>query len=86
MSKEEAIKFVPLHLEGVAHEWWHHDTIMLGHDQVNTYAEFTGRLIDRLDGKNTKLNFQELAQLRKTKLVNQFITKFQKLYFGYGHF
>ena len=38
MPKEETIKFTTLHLEGVAHEWWHHDTIRLGHDQVNTYA------------------------------------------------
>lgn len=32
MPKEEAIKFVALHLEGVVHEWWHHNTITLGHD------------------------------------------------------
>jgi len=61
MPKEEAIKFVAFHLEGVAHEWWHHGTITLGHDQVNTYAEFTKRLIDRFDRKDRKLNFKELA-------------------------
>ncbi len=64
MPKEEAIKFAALHLEGVAHEWWHHGTIMLGHDQVNTYAELTKRLIDQFDGKDPEVNFKELAQLR----------------------
>ena len=40
MSEEEAIKFVTLHLEGVAHEWWHHGMFTLVHDQVNAYARF----------------------------------------------
>ena len=61
MPEEEAIKFVALHLEGVVHEWWHHITITLGHDQVNTYAEFTKRLTNRFDGKDPKLNFKDLA-------------------------
>ncbi len=46
MLEEEAIKFVALHLEGVAREWWHHSTITLGHDQINTYADFTEILIE----------------------------------------
>ena len=70
MLEEEVIKFVALHLEGVVHEWWHHGTITLGHDQINTYVEFTDRLIDRFDDKNLKLNFKDLAQLRQTRLVN----------------
>ena len=61
MLEEEAIKFAALHLEGVAHEWWHHDTITLVHDQINTYVEFTERLIDRFDGKDPELNFKDLA-------------------------
>ena len=76
---KEAIKFVTLYLEGVAHEWWHHDTITLGHDQINTYAEFIERLIDRFDGKDPKLSFKDLAQLRQTGSVDQYITEFQKL-------
>ena len=32
MPKEEAIKFVALHLEGIAQEWWQHGRITLGHD------------------------------------------------------
>ena len=46
MPKEESINFVVLHLEGVAHEWWYHGTITLGHDQINTYEKFTKRLIE----------------------------------------
>ena len=46
IPEEATIKFAALHLEAVAHEWWHHDTITLGHDQINTYAEFTERLIE----------------------------------------
>ena len=70
MPEEEAIKFVTLHLEGVAHEWWHHGTITLGHDQIKPYAEFTERLIERFDGKDPKLNFKDLAQLRQTRSVD----------------
>ena len=73
---EEAIKFTVLHLDGVAHEWWHHDTITLGHDQINTDAEFTKRLIDWFDGKDLELNFKDLAQLRQTGSVDQYIAEF----------
>ena len=76
MPEEEAIKFAALNLEGVAHEWWHHDTITFGHDQINTYVEFTERLIERFDGKDPELNFKDLAQLRQTGLVDQLIAEF----------
>ena len=52
MPEEEAIKFAALHLEGVAHEWWHHGLVTLGHNQVTSYIEFTERLIDRFDGSS----------------------------------
>ena len=70
MPKEEVIKFTTLHLEGVMHEWWHHDTITLGNDQIKTYAEFTERLIERFDGRDLKLNFKDLAQLRQTRPID----------------
>ncbi len=79
MPEEEAIKFAALHLEGVAHEWWHHGTITLGHDQIKTYEEFMERLIERFDGKDPELNFKDLAQLRQTGSVDQFIAEFQIL-------
>ena len=73
---EEAIKFSALHLEGIAHEWWHHGTITFGHDQIKTYAEFIERLIERFDGKDPERNFKDLAQLRQTGSIDQFITEF----------
>ena len=55
---------------------WHYHT---WHDQIKTYAEFTERLIERFDGKDPELNFKDLAQLRQTGSVDQFIAKFQRL-------
>ena len=75
MPKEEAIKFVAMHLEGIAHKWWHHGTITLGHDQIKTYAKFTKRSIERFDGKDPELNFKDLAQLRQTGLVHRGVSK-----------
>jgi hypothetical protein len=31
MIETEAISFATLHLEGEAHEWWHHGLVTLGH-------------------------------------------------------
>lgn len=79
MPKEEAIEFTTLHLEGVAHEWWHHGLVSLGHDQVTSYVEFIERLIDRFDGKDPELNFKDLAQLKQTGTVENYITEFQRV-------
>lgn len=46
IPEEEAIEFVALHPEGVAHKWRHQSMLTLGHNQVNTYVVFTERLID----------------------------------------
>ena len=32
MMEDEAIKYVALHFEGIALEWWHHGQITLGHN------------------------------------------------------
>ena len=69
MPEEETIKFVTLYLEGITHEWWHHDMFTLGHDWVSSYAKFMERLIDLFDGMDLKLNFKEFAQLKETRLV-----------------
>lgn len=79
MPKEEAIKFETLHLEGVAHEWWHHGLVTLEHNQVTSYIEFIERLIDHVDGKDPKLNFKGLAQLKKMGMVDNYVTEFQRL-------
>lgn len=79
MPEDEAIKFAALHLEGVAHERWHHGMVTLGHDQITSYVEFTERFIDRFDGRDPELNFKELAQLKQSGPVDSYITKFQRL-------
>lgn len=61
MTKEESIKYAAMHLDGVAHEWWHHGMVIMGHNQINSYVEFTERLIERFDRKDPKLHFKELA-------------------------
>ena len=35
--------------------------------------------MDRFDGKDPELKFKDLAQLKKTGSVDQYIAKFQKL-------
>lgn len=63
MPEEEAIKFAALHLEGVAHAWWHLGLVTLGQDQVTSYAKFMEKLIDCFDENNPELNFKDLVQL-----------------------
>lgn len=65
MPEEDAIKFATLHLDGVAHEWWYHGLVTLGHILVNTYAEFTNKMIKIFDTKFPEVKFRELAQLKQ---------------------
>lgn len=57
MPKEEAIKYVAIHLDGSAHGWWHHGMVTLGHSQITSYKEFTKKLIERFDTRDPKLQF-----------------------------
>ena len=66
MTKTKAISFATLHLEGEAHEWWHHRLVMLGHNHITSYREFIERLMDRFDMKDPEIHFRDLAQLRET--------------------
>jgi len=79
MPEEDAITYVALHLERVAHKWWSNRKVTLGHDQITSYVEFTTRLIDRFDTKDPELQFKELAQLRQSGSVDSYISKFQNL-------
>ena len=65
MPEEDAIKFAALHLEGLAHEWWNHGMITLGHNQITSYIDFTETLIERFGNKDHELHFKELAQLKQ---------------------
>ena len=79
MMEDEAIKYATLHLEGIAHEWWHHGQLTLGHNQINTYAVFIERLIDRFDSNDPELHFKDLNLLRQIGTVEQHISEFEKL-------
>jgi hypothetical protein len=75
----EAISFATLHLEGEAHEWWHHGLVTLGHSCITSYREFTERVMDRFDRRDPEIHFMNLAQLRQTGIAEAFITEFQRV-------
>jgi hypothetical protein len=77
MTETEAINFTTLHLDGEAHEWWHHGLVMLGHSHITSYREFIERLMDMFDRRDPKIHFRDLAQLRQTGTTEAFITEFQ---------
>jgi hypothetical protein len=66
MTETEAISFSTLHLEGEAHEWCHHGLVMLDHNHITSYRDFTERLIYKFDRRDPEIHFRDLAQLRKT--------------------
>jgi hypothetical protein len=61
-DETEAISFATLHLEGEAHEWWHHGLVTLGHNHITSYREFTERLMDRFGRRDPKIHLRDLAQ------------------------
>ncbi|KAH9302444.1 hypothetical protein KI387_014027 [Taxus chinensis] len=63
MREEDAIKFAILHLEGDAHDWWHHGLITQGHMHITTYADFTQRLMSRFDRRDPDRHFRESDSL-----------------------
>ena len=76
MTEFEALKYATLHLDGATHDWWTHGMIKLQHNQVTTYQEFVDRLIERFDKENLEVYFWELAQLRQSGGLEQFINEF----------
>jgi hypothetical protein len=79
MTEIEAISFATLHLEGEAHEWWHHGLVTLGHSHITSYREFTERIMHRSDRRDTEIHFKDLAQLRQTGTSKAFIIEFQRV-------
>jgi len=61
ITEEEEIKITTLHLDGEAHEWWHHGFFTLGHANITSYVEFTQRVMDRFERKDPKIHFRELT-------------------------
>ena len=45
MIEEDALQFSILHLEGTTHEWWYNGLLSLGHQNINSYQEFSQKLI-----------------------------------------
>ena len=64
MTETNAIKLATLHLDGEAHEWWYHGLVTLGHNTINSYSEFTQKLMEWFDRKDPEIHFRELAQLK----------------------
>ena len=49
----EAIKIAALHFEGEAHDWWFHGLSTLGHANVTAYYEFTRRVVEIFNRRDT---------------------------------
>ena len=79
MTETDAIKLATLHLDGEAHEWWYHGLVTLGHNTIDSYSEFTLKLMERFDRKDPEIHFRELAQLKQTGSVEAFISEFQRV-------
>ena len=74
MIEIDAIKLATLHLDGEAHEWWYHGLVTLGHNTITSYPDFTQRLIERFDRKDSEVHFRELAQLKQTSSADAFFS------------
>lgn len=79
MTEEEAIKFVILHLEVLAHEWWHHGIVTQGFGQVSTYVDLSHKLTKRFDRKDPEAYFHELTRLKQTSIMDDYVSEFQRL-------
>ena len=77
--EEEAIKYVTIHLDGLADEQQHYGMVTFRHNQITSCEEFTKKLIERFDTKDPELQFKELAQLKYWGYIQTYISKFQRL-------
>ena len=51
----------------------------MGHNTINSYSEFTQKLMERFDKKDPEIHFRELAQLKQTGSAKAFISEFQRV-------
>ena len=79
MTETDAIKLATLHLDREAHEWWYHVLVTLGHNAISSYNDFTQRLMERFDKRDSEIHFRELAQLKQTSSAKAFILEFQRV-------
>ena len=61
MTEEDALQFAIVHLEGAVHDWGTHGRISLGHKDIKSYEEFSQKLMNRFDDKDSEWYFQELT-------------------------
>ena len=79
MSETEAIKVATIHLDGEAQDWWFHGLVTLRHSTVTTYAEFTGRLIERFNRRDLEQHFVEMTRLKQTGNPETYIADFLRV-------
>ena len=79
MTETDAIKLATLYLDGEAHEWWYHELVTLGHNNISSYSEFTLKLMEQFDRKDPEIHFRELAQLKQIGSAEAFISEFQSI-------
>ena len=68
-----------LHLEGEAHDWWFHGMTTLGLSGVTTYDDFTKRVLERFDRKDTEEHFVALTKLKQSENPETYISEFLRL-------
>ena len=80
MTEVEAIKIATLHLEGEAHDWWFHGLTTMGHAGVTTYEDFTRRVLERFERRDSEEHFGELTWLKQTGSAKAYISKFLRVF------
>lgn len=65
----------------VAYDWWTHGRISLGHKDVKSSEEFSQKLMNRFDEKDTEWYLQELTHLKQTRTLNEYVKQFQEISF-----
>lgn len=79
MTEEDAIQIAILHLEGLAHKWWHHGIHTQEHQNITSYEEFSQKLIKSFDRKHPQEDFKRLTQLKQQGTIESYITEFQRI-------
>ena len=79
MLEAEAIKVTTLHLDGEAQDLWFHALVTLGHSIVMTYTEYTGRLMEMFDQRDSKQHFIKLTRLKQIGSPETYITDFLRI-------
>ena len=66
-------------MDGEDQDWWFHGMVTLGHCTVTTYAEFTRRLIERFDRRDSDQHFFELTRIKQTGSPETYIADFLRV-------